>query len=96
MSMSTCVYGIKPPNKKWKEMKKVYDACIEADIETPDEVNEFFNLFDGEEPDDKGVIFTLDKYECCTEYRDDSCEGFEIEIDKLPKNIKIIRFVNSW
>lgn len=27
MSMSTNVYGIKPPDERWKMMKKVWDTC---------------------------------------------------------------------
>jgi len=29
-------------------------------------------------------------------WRDENSEGIEIEVEKIPKDVKIIRFVNSW
>ena len=93
MSMSTYVKGFRPPDKKWKEMKAVWDACEKADIEKPDEVLEFFGH---DEPDDSGVEVNLEKDACCKEFDCDGHSGFEIEVSKLPKDIKIVRFYNSW
>ena len=31
-----------------------------------------------------------------TPWRDDMQEGFEVDVTKLPKNITVIRFYNSW
>ena len=87
--MSTWVKGIKPPDEKWEKMKAIWDACEKADIEIPEEVEEFF---DGEPPDDKGVVVEIPKHE----YTDDSRQGFEIYLSELPKDIQIIRFVNAW
>ena len=89
MGMSTWVKGIKPPDEKWEKMKAIWDACEKADIEIPEEVEEFF---DGEPPDDKGVVVEIPKHE----YTDDSRQGFEIYLNELPKDIQIIRFVNAW
>jgi len=101
MGMSSSVYGIRPPNERWRKMKEIYEACEKADIDPPEEVQEFFP--DGEPPDPKGVVVDLScfgpKYEnhpSVTEYKGDMDEGFEVEIDKLPPDVKIIRFVNSW
>lgn len=95
MGMSTSVYGFKPPDEKWLEMKKVYDACVEAKIPIPKEVDCFF---EGEKPDDSGVRVQLRDTECLRRYSDsDYCaEGFELVIDKLPKDVKIVLFLNSW
>lgn len=93
MSMSTHVVGIKPPDEKWKEMKKVWDACEKAKVDVPKEVDDFF---DGIDPDPKGVIVELDAKKGVKEYNAESQQGLEVELDKLPKGIKIIRFVNSW
>lgn len=96
MSMSTHVVGFKPPDAKWKKMKEVYTACINAGLAPPDEVMEFFNH---SEPDEKGVEISeeeLERVDCLQEWTGDGQDGFEIRIDKLPKDIKIIRFYNSY
>ncbi len=93
MGMSTNVVGFKPPDKKWRDMKAVYDACHAAGVEAPDEVDEFF---DGNPPDDSGVEVDLEDNECCSEYNEDSQSGFEIDVSKLPKDVTIIRFFNGW
>lgn len=91
--METRVVGIKPPDEKWKAMKKVWDACSEAGVEPPVEVLEFFG---DEDPDDAGVVVGLGDHSCVKEYRAEMQQGFEIVIDALPKDVKIIRFYNSW
>lgn len=91
--MSTYVVGIKPADEKFKKMYEIYKKCEEAEVNIPKEVEEFFN---DEEPDKKGVIIDIREMECCKEWGDDSREGFEIDIAKIPKDIKIIRFYNSY
>ena len=94
MGMSTHVIGFKPPDAKWKKMKEARDACEEAGIDIPDDIDDFF---DGEPPDDNGVEIWLEKEECCSEWDDgDMRAGFEIDVDKLPKDVKIIRVYNSY
>lgn len=91
MSMSTHVVGFRPPDEKWRKMKAVYDSCQSAGIDIPDEVDEYFN---GETPDEAGVEVEIDSI--LEEWGDDSRQGYQIDIAKLPKNVKILRFYNSW
>ena len=96
MGMSTHVVGIKPPDAEWRRMKKVWDACKEAGISAPGEVYEFF---EGEAPDDVGVLVDEDKLgKAVEEYNSDSdpSSGFEVDLTKLPKDVKKIRFYNAW
>lgn len=96
MSMSTYVIGVVPPDDDWKKMKAAYDACIEADIEVPESV---MNFFGGDEPDDAGVIINLSSKQyvaVCREWRDESGEGYELDVADIPKNVKTLRFYNSW
>lgn len=88
MSMSTGIFGLKPPDETWKKMKAIWDACKTAGIEPPDEVAEFFE----EEPDEKGQQAEIPHSEWSDDYR----SGIEIEVAKIPKGVKIIRFYNSW
>lgn len=87
------VIGLRPPDAKWRAMKSVYDACIEAGIEIPKEVEQFFGGAE-QEPDPSGV--EVDIRSALTEYEDDSSSGYELHVDKLPKDVKIVRFYNIW
>lgn len=96
MSMSTHVIGIKPPNEKWKAMKKIFDACSQASVAIPQEVQDFF---EGISPDPAGVVVQEDFLEsigAVTEYEGEEESGLEVHLDKLPKDIKVLRFTNSW
>lgn len=93
MGMSTFIIGFRPPDKRWKEMKKIWDSCDKANIEQPKEVDEFF---DGEEPDASGVKIELEGTEAVQDYDEENGSGFQVDISKLPKDLKLIRFYNNW
>jgi hypothetical protein len=93
MSMSTHVVGFKPPDDKWKKMKAIYDACKAAQVNPPEEVEDFFS---NGSPDDRGVEVSIEKLPCTKKYNSDSEDGFEIDIKKLPPDVTVIRFYNSW
>lgn len=93
MSMTTRVIGFRPPDDTWSKYKKVYDTCIEADINPPEEVMKFFNLDSCDEgPDESGV--EVDINDAIVD--DWGIGGYQIDITKLPRDVKIIRFTNSW
>jgi hypothetical protein len=94
MSMHSYVQGIKPPDEKFNQMLTIWKACIDANVNPPAAVHEFFR---GDVPDEKGVIVDLqDGHPAVREYKVDMQDGFEIDLRKLPEDIKIIRFVNSY
>lgn len=93
MGMSSYVVGIKPPDDVWRRMKAAYEACEAAGVEIPDEVNRFFN---DEAPDAAGVIEDLHGHPCVSKYAGDAAEGLEVDLKKLPPDITVLRFVNSW
>ena len=96
MGMSVHIEAFRPPNEKWKRLKAVYDSCVAAGIDPPDDVAEFFNY---EGPDNAGVKLCLDYpqvHECLSEWRGEASSGYEIDLTKLPKDITILRFYNSW
>lgn len=93
MGMSTHVVGFKPPDDKFKKMKAAWDACRAAGIEPPEEVYDFFG---GESPDANGVVVEIEKHACCSKWSEDMQDGYEIDVSKLPKDVKIVRFYNSW
>ncbi len=90
MSMSTHVVGFRPADAKWKEMKTIWEMCERAKIKIPDEVQKFFN---GEAPGDKpGQEVEIN----VKGWSDDSRQGYELDLTKLPKDVRFIRFYNSW
>ena len=94
MSMSSNVVAFRPPDEKWKKMKEIWDLCKETGVPVPEQVSYFFNY---EEPDGQGVSVSLETlHGCLVEYKTEYSEGYEVHLDKLPPNVKIIRFYNSW
>lgn len=97
MSMGTHVEGFIPPDAKFQKMLRAYRACEEAGIPIPPDVWKFFNE---ESPDEAGVRIDLSydkKYkDAVYEFQNDACQGYEIQLDKLPKDIKVIRVLNCW
>jgi hypothetical protein len=94
--MGTYVEGIKPPDEKWKKMKAIWDSCNEAGVNIPKEVDTFFG---GVDPDALGVVVGKDGLgKAIKEYHSPTgdSEGCEIFIDKLPRDVKIVRVVNSY
>ncbi len=93
MSMSMGVIGSVPADDKWKEMKAVYEACQEAGVNLPEEVVEFFG--EGcEEPCEMNGMEVEIPYKEWTD--GEAKQGIEIEVKKIPKNVKKIRFYNSF
>jgi hypothetical protein len=86
--MSTHIYGVVPgDDEKFEIMARIYNDCEKIGATVPFDVLEFF---DHEKPDPKGLILGIK--EAITE-----CEGgFEVDITKLPKHVKFVRFVNKW
>lgn len=95
MGMSTHVEGLKPPDETWQKMKAVWDACVEAKVNPPDAVQKFF---DGVRPDPHGVIVDLNKaYPTCLEHiKSDSKDIWQVNIKRLPPDVTVIRFYNSY
>ncbi len=89
MNMSTRVVAFRAPDEKWKKMKAAWDACEEADLDTPEELLDFF---DYNEPDPRGVEIDIPRHS----WTADMQEGFEIFLEEVPEDVKVIRFYNSY
>lgn len=92
MGMSTHIVGFRQADEQWKKMKAAWDACAAAGLRPPQEVVDFF---DGENPKDK-IGQEVDIGGAKEPWSNDYAAGFEIDIEKLPKGVKVIRFYNSW
>jgi len=96
MSMSTRVVAFRPADAKWKKMRAIWQSCRDAEIEVPREVEAFF---DDKDPDDNGVeIGEKDLVKCgaIKEWEHENGTGFELDVKKLPPDVTVVRFYNSW
>ena len=92
MGMSTHIVGFIPPDEKYEKMLAIARQCNELEIKHPDEVSDFFS--DVAEPEERG--YEVDFEDIITDWRDDTREGFELNVSEIPENVKVIRFYNSW
>jgi hypothetical protein len=97
MGMSTNVIAFKPPGEKWQRMKAVWDACMAAGVDIPDEVARYF---EHDVPDSAGVkidrAVLVNTGALAAWGTEHGQEGYEVDVAKLPKDVTVIRFYNSW
>jgi len=91
MSLTIRIEAIRSPDEKWEKMKAVWDACEEAGVSVPHEVEEYFNH---REPDGSGVALDLvnDQPEWIEEWCGHYYNGYEVLLEHMPKDISRIRF----
>lgn len=92
MGMSTHVIGFRPVDDVWRKHEAVWKACKAAGVDPPAATRDFF---DDQEPDDTGIEVNLGDAE--REWDDgDMRAGIEVDLTKVPANVKVLRFYNSW
>jgi hypothetical protein len=92
--MSTYIKAFTPDtDPEYQKHKKLWDICEEMGVSLPKETEEYFKNCDT--PEDKLEI-DLEKDVHFEEYEDDSSQGVEVDITKLPKGVTKLRFYNSW
>ena len=92
MGMSTHVVGFVPPDEEWEKKKAVWNACKEAGIKLPSEVESYFDCND---PNGlPGLEVSIG--EALEWFSEEWRQGYDVRLDKLPPNIKVLRFFNSW
>jgi hypothetical protein len=92
--MSMNVVGI-PDREYFDKMIEIKEKCEELEIELPEQVKKFFGNYYGETKEciEAETLFQEIPY---TKFSNSYQEGFEIDVDKIPSNIKTIRFYCSW
>ena len=93
MSESYHIHGICEPDAKWKEYQEILSICERNNVETPAEVQEYFEDSD---PELSGVTMQLGPADGVTKYSADMRTGFDVEIAKLPDNVTKLRFFVSY
>jgi len=83
------VHGLVIPDEKYRQMKKVYDVCVEAGVSFPEEVRKFFDFDEpySDEPGNDGFHVELQK----EEFSADDCKGWDIKVSDIPEKVHTIR-----
>jgi hypothetical protein len=72
-------------------------VCLEADISLPKETAEYFGTENPEEwALDEKLSVDLEEDVHYKEWSEDSSQGFELDLTKVPKGVTKIRFYNNW
>jgi hypothetical protein len=93
--MSTHVVLLRDKKDAYQYQKylNVFLACRKAFVKLPKEVDDYFGGAGlGNDPEYPLEI----KFEPRKWADEHGSSGYEIDIDELPENVKIIRFFNSW
>ncbi len=98
MSMSMHCLAVKPADETYRLKAEAYRACEAAGISIPYDLERFFNH---EKPDPTGTTQQIGGYvenlhPSCVKYKGDSCEGFEVDVTRLPEGVRFVRFYCSW
>jgi hypothetical protein len=90
--MSTHVVGFQLRDENWERHEVVWKACCAAQVSIPPETLLFFGHEDpidkpGREVDIRSAVQRMVRA---------GSEGYDVDITKLPKNVTVVRFYNSW
>jgi hypothetical protein len=97
MSVSTYLQAFRDLDGKFKKMMEAKKYCDKNNLSYPKEIKEYFGeLLDQNDKDIEDEMAEIDIENVIEEYKEEMSEGFEIELSKLPKEVKKIRFINSY
>jgi len=111
-AMATNVVGFAPPGDDWKRMKAFYDVSPSPKSAVPEPGrpissdrppivrHQFVRKWAFGRHDKPWFLSVMNLGQTRAnpnrEWNDSNGAGYEVEIDKLSKNCKTIRFYNSW
>ena len=95
MSISINLVGYRKADETFHRMKAVYDACKKAKIDPPQSVEKYFG-YDSPTQYGNQIALKPDETPGITSYNENECDGFDVDLDKLPPEIRVLRFYNSY
>ena len=97
MGMSTRVTAFRDMNGEFKKMLEAKKFCDERELSYPAEVRTYFgNCADQSEESIAQELLTIVTKDWVKEWSGDYGQGFEVDVASIPKEVKTIRFYNSW
>lgn len=99
MSTTLDVIAYFEDNEDFRKKADAFKACVAAGVDPPDALSAFDPGDIGK--DAPGPLFDLnagrdDEHPAVSKYLGIGQGGFEVDISKLPKGIRYLRFVSSW
>jgi len=94
--MSTHIVGVRNFDKKFKKMVAVKLACEKAGIGYPQEVTDYFRFPEESVEYLESEMREVSIDQTITRLDEDGSEVWEVELSRLPKDVKAIRFKNSY
>ena len=97
MGMSTHVTAFRDLDGKFKEMMEIKKFCEAKRVSYPTEVSEYFGKYIND--NEKDILESLSEVKigkAVRSFTDESSDIYEIDLKDLPKDVKTIRFYNSW
>ncbi len=97
MGMSTSVVAFRDMGGEFTRMVEVKLFCEAHHVSYPKEVQDYFgsNVIESVETL-RDELLTVDLGGALTEWQDESAQGYEVDVTKLPSEVKTLRFYNSW
>jgi len=96
MSMSSHVTGVRDLDAKFAKMMRVKLSCEEAEVDYPQDVKDYFKYPDESEDYLRREMEDVDITDAVSNCGGDSTDGWEVDLSKLPSDVKAIRFENSY
>ena len=97
MSMSTRVEAFRDMDGEFAKMLRAKTFCDEQHLSYPKEAQDYFGKYAGyNEAGLRDAFLLVDIDHLLTEYHDGSSDGFELEVARLPQEVKTLRFFNCW
>ena len=97
MSMSTHIQAFRDMNGEFKKMLEILLFCREKGVSLPKEVEEYFgDNADYDEDEIKDEMLEIDITSLVRDWTSTSADGYEVDVKDLPKEVKTLRFYNSW
>ncbi len=96
MSMSTYVVGVRNLDGEFAKMIRVKKACDEAGVGYPPEVKSYFKYPNENEEYLRQEMEEIILKDAVIKRNFEMQEIFEVDLSKLPKEVKAIRFINSY
>lgn len=98
MGMSTHIQAFVPDTDlDYQRHKKVVAMCLQLSVSLPSETAAYFNAHNPRHvnPEEKLEIELVEDIHY-TDWSDDSSQGYEVDLTKLPKGVTKLRFYNNW
>lgn len=91
MSKQMVVQGFRVYDEEWRRMTAVQEACVSAQVKIPLEVIAYFDGTKDGQPGYTKLEFDVRNSIAVKEWEGDEAFGVEVDLTKLPMDVKTLR-----